>query len=43
KVLFTVHQAFYTVTVIRITKVKWYGPRITHLVVDLQCKPIVNE
>ncbi|KRZ89888.1 Protein regulator of cytokinesis 1 [Trichinella sp. T8] len=41
KVLFTVHQAFYTVTVIRITKVKWYGPRIAHLVVDLQCKPIM--
>ncbi|XP_003378386.1 tRNA wybutosine-synthesizing protein 2-like protein [Trichinella spiralis] len=43
KVLFTVHQAFYTVTVIGITKVKWYAPRIGHLVVDLQCKPIVNE
>ncbi|KRX34969.1 hypothetical protein T05_3160 [Trichinella murrelli] len=41
KVLFTVHQAFYTVTVIRITKVKWYGPRIAHLAVDLQCKPIM--
>ncbi|KRZ83646.1 tRNA wybutosine-synthesizing protein 2 -like protein [Trichinella sp. T8] len=43
KVLFTVHQAFYTVTVIGITKVKWYGPRIAHLVVDLQCKPIMNS
>ncbi|KRX42831.1 tRNA wybutosine-synthesizing protein 2 -like protein [Trichinella murrelli] len=43
KVLFTVHQAFYTVTVIGITKVKWYGPRIAHLVVDLQCKPIFRH
>ncbi|KRY78418.1 tRNA wybutosine-synthesizing protein 2 -like protein [Trichinella pseudospiralis] len=39
KILFTIHQMFYMVIVIGITKVKWYGPRIAHLVVDLQCKP----